>query len=133
MLGENIKIARKNKGLTQEELALKLNVVRQTVSKWEKNLSVPDADLLEKLAETLDTDVYILLGCEPIEQKDDTHKKGLDAVAEQLSRINEQEAAKIRSIKKIWRAIGIILLAVIFLCIVWYVFGRAVTINENVT
>lgn len=39
MLNENLKILRKNKGLSQEELAIKLNVVRQTVSKWEKGVS----------------------------------------------------------------------------------------------
>ena len=49
MLSENIKRLRKAKGLSQEELAVKLNVVRQTVSKWEQGLSVPDADLLIKL------------------------------------------------------------------------------------
>ncbi len=40
MLGENIKAVRKSKGLSQQELAVKLNVVRQTVSKWEQGLSV---------------------------------------------------------------------------------------------
>ena len=39
MLNENIKRARKAKGLSQEELAAKLNVVRQTVSKWENGVS----------------------------------------------------------------------------------------------
>lgn len=39
MLNENIKALRKAKGLSQEELAIKLNVVRQTVSKWEKGVS----------------------------------------------------------------------------------------------
>ena len=48
MLQENIKVFRKERGLTQEELAIRLNVVRQTVSKWEKGLSVPDAELLQK-------------------------------------------------------------------------------------
>ena len=43
MLNENIKTIRKSKGLSQEELAAKLNVVRQTVSKWEQGLSVPDS------------------------------------------------------------------------------------------
>ena len=42
MLNENIKTIRKSKGLSQQELAVKLNVVRQTVSKWEQGLSVPD-------------------------------------------------------------------------------------------
>lgn len=39
MLNENIKAIRKTKGLSQEELAVKLNVVRQTISKWEKGVS----------------------------------------------------------------------------------------------
>ncbi len=39
MINENIRKARKEKGISQEELAIKLNVVRQTVSKWEKGVS----------------------------------------------------------------------------------------------
>lgn len=62
MLNENIKIIRKSKGLSQEELAVKLNVVRQTISKWEQGLSVPDADLLISLSEVLETPVSTLLG-----------------------------------------------------------------------
>ena len=46
MINENIKHFRKTRGMSQEEMAVKLNVVRQTVSKWEKGLSVPDADVL---------------------------------------------------------------------------------------
>ena len=42
MLKDNLKLARKAKGLSQEELAIKLNVVRQTISKWKQGLSVPD-------------------------------------------------------------------------------------------
>ena len=61
MLKENIKTLRKAKGLSQEELAIKLNVVRQTISKWEQGLSVPDAEMLIKLAEVLDTNVSTLL------------------------------------------------------------------------
>lgn len=62
MLSENIKTIRKAKGLSQEELAIRLNVVRQTVSKWEQGLSVPDADMLIALSETLETPVSTLLG-----------------------------------------------------------------------
>ena len=51
MLNENLKQLRKSKGLSQEELAIRLNVVRQTISKWEKGLSVPDADMLIKIAD----------------------------------------------------------------------------------
>jgi putative transcriptional regulator len=62
MLNENIKRIRKSKGLSQEELAIKLNVVRQTVSKWENGLSVPDSSMLIMLADELDTTVSELLG-----------------------------------------------------------------------
>ena len=62
MLNENIRAVRKAKGLSLEELAVKLNVVRQTISKWEKGLSVPDADLLIALSEALETPVSALLG-----------------------------------------------------------------------
>lgn len=62
MLNENIKVLRKSKGLSQQGLADKLNVVRQTVSKWEQGLSVPDSDLLIALSEALETPVSTLLG-----------------------------------------------------------------------
>ena len=62
MLSENIKVVRKSKGLSQEELAIKLHVVRQTVSKWENGLSVPDSDMLLTIAEALETPVSTLLG-----------------------------------------------------------------------
>ena len=62
MLSDNIKNLRKQKGYTQETLAQALNIVRQTVSKWENGYSVPDADMLEKLAEVFEVPVTDLLG-----------------------------------------------------------------------
>ena len=62
MLNETIKAIRKSKGLSQEELAIKLNVVRQTISKWEQGLSVPDSDMLISISEALETSVSTLLG-----------------------------------------------------------------------
>ena len=107
MLNENMKALRKNKGLTQEELANRLSVVRQTVSKWEKGLSVPDAEMLQKIADVLESDVSQLLGA-PIQQNENT-----DVIAEQLSRINEQLAVKNNRSRKIWKAVGIILAIII--------------------
>lgn len=69
MFSENLKTIRKEKGYTQEELAIKVNVVRQTVSKWEKGLSVPDADVLLHIAEVLEVSVSELLGAK-IKQED---------------------------------------------------------------
>ena len=62
MLGDNIRSIRKAKGLSQEEFAIKLYVVRQTVSKWERGLSVPDSEMLVHMAESLETPVSVLLG-----------------------------------------------------------------------
>ena len=107
MLNENMKALRKNKGLTQDELASRLNVVRQTISKWEKGLSVPDAEMLQKIADVLESDVSQLLGA-PIKQNEN-----VDVIAEQLSRINEQLVAKNNRSRKIWKAVGIILAIII--------------------
>ena len=90
MLSENIKAIRKSKGLSQQELAIKLNVVRQTVSKWEQGLSVPDSDLLISLSEALETPVSTLLGETVEETKADTVK----ALSEKLEIINLQFARR---------------------------------------
>lgn len=125
MLAENIKTVRKQRGMTQEELAARLNVVRQTVSKWEKGLSVPDAELLKKLAEILETDVSTLLGA-PINTESNANE-----IAEQLSRINEQLATKARNLRRIWLAVGIIILSIVVLNILLVIFGRTTSVNEN--
>ena len=102
MFNENLKIIRKAKGYTQEELAIKIHVVRQTISKWEKGLSVPDADMLSKLADVLEINVSELLGSEI---KEETNK---NEVSEQLAKISEQLALKNRRRKRIWKVIGFI-------------------------
>ena len=107
MLNENIKTLRKTKGLTQDELAIRLNVVRQTVSKWEKGLSVPDAEMLQRIADVFEVNVSQLLGA-AISQNEN-----VDIIAEQLSRINEQLIVKNNRSRKIWKTIGIILAIVI--------------------
>ena len=107
MLGEKIKAFRKSKGFTQEELAIRLNIVRQTVSKWEKGISVPDAENLQKLADVLDVDVKQLLG---VDVDVDIEKSNKELV-EQLARINEQLIIKNRRAKRIWKIVGIVLLS----------------------
>ena len=113
MLKENIKNLRKSKGLSQEELAVKLHVVRQTVSKWENGLSIPDAAELISLAEELDTPVGVLLGeTVPEHEPDD-----MSALSEKLAAINlqlaERSAAKRKAIR--WALIFIcVLIAAVF-------------------
>lgn len=112
MLSENLKTLRMQKGFTQEELAARLNVVRQTVSKWEKGLSVPDAELLTRLAEVLEVPVSTLLGSTIPDDKEP------DDIARQLARINEQLAVKNRRSRRIWKAVAAILIAVIIFNVV---------------
>lgn len=97
MLNENIKAIRKSKGLSQEELAIKLNVVRQTISKWEQGLSVPDSDMLISISEVLETPVSTLLGETVIESKVDD----LKAISEKLEIINLQLAQRKTTRRKI--------------------------------
>ena len=86
MLKDNLKTLRKNKGLSQEELSIKLNVVRQTISKWETGLSVPDAEMLVTISELFETPVSEILG-ESIEEKE---TNDLKVISEKLEVINEQ-------------------------------------------
>lgn len=114
MLAENLKMLRKAKGYSQEELASKIHVVRQTVSKWEKGLSVPDAELLTRTAEVLEVPVVRLLGStEALPEKQQDVPPGTEAIAEQLSRINEQLVIRNRRAGRVWRIIGYILLSVL--------------------
>lgn len=109
MLNENIRAIRKSKGLSQEELAIKLNVVRQTISKWERGLSVPDSDMLISISEVLETPVSTLLGETVIESKVDD----LTAISEKLEIINLQLAQRKTTRRKILHWLLILLCAVI--------------------
>lgn len=103
MLGDNIAALRKQRGMTQQTLADALYVTRQTISKWEKNLSVPDADALVRLADALETTVQTLLGQQaaaPAEPSD---------IAVALGRINDQLAIQNRRRSRIWKVIAWIL------------------------
>lgn len=120
MLNENLKSFRKSKGLTQEELAARLSVARQTVSKWENGLSVPDADALIQVAEILEVSVSELLGSTVKESVGETT---ISDVAEQLSRINEQLAIKNRRTNRIWKTVVIVVATVILLNVLLLIFS----------
>ena len=105
MFSENLKILRKQKGLTQEALAIKLHITRQTISKWEKGLSVPDAEQLVRLAEVLEVPITQLLG----QKVADTTNE--NEVAEYLAQIAKQLAIKNRRTKLIVKIVVGILVA----------------------
>lgn len=131
MLNENLKTLRKNKGYSQEQLAVRLNVVRQTVSKWEKGLSVPDAQMLMDIAEVFSVSVSELLGND-IEQE--TKQDSLEVIAQELAKLNElmaiEQKRKEETKKKIIEIVGVILFIVFIFAIydewneIWYEFGQ---------
>ena len=117
MLGENLKALRKQRGMSQEVMAQQLNVVRQTVSKWEQGLSVPDAQMLTNIAELFEVPVSSLLG-ESIEEN-----VNVNEIAVQLAVLNQQLAARRGRTRKIVRIVliaaaaliaGYILLHIVF-------------------
>ncbi len=115
MLNENIKAIRKSKGLSQQELAVKLNVVRQTISKWEQGLSVPDSVMLISISEVLETSVSTLLGENIIESETDD----LKAISAKLEVINLQLAQRKTIRKRIlhWLLISLCVVIVIIFAI----------------
>lgn len=133
MLGDNIRELRKQKGYSQEMLAEKLNVVRQTVSKWEKGYSVPDAEMLERMAELFEVSVGDLLGKEtPVQQSG----VGMEEVVQQLILLNDQLARQRYARKRAWKIFGIVLAgiaglvsAVIISCVILF---SVVNVAESV-
>lgn len=115
MLSHNIRMLRKEKGLSQQELACRLNVVRQTVSKWEQGLSVPDADLLIRLSQVLGTPVSVLLG----ENRQEKETDDLKIIAEKLEGINQQLAKSKRRKEYIVLVISVVACIGILAGMIW--------------
>ena len=104
MFAGNLKTLRRARGLSQEELAGRLHVTRQTISKWENALSVPDAELLLRLAEELEVPVSRLLGG-PVEEE-----PAPDQVAAHLAELNRLLAERNRRSRRIWRVVAGVLI-----------------------
>ena len=125
MLKENIKILRKQKGLSQEELSIKLNVVRQTISKWEQGLSVPDAEMLVSISEALDTSVSTLLG----QTITEVENNELKIISEKLELINRQLYQQIKSKRKKNLSLLIIANIIIVLTFILFLFLNSPYLN----
>lgn len=123
MLNKNLRTLRKQKGLTQEGLAAQLHVARQTISKWESGVSVPDADTLLQMAEILEVDVCELLGDVNISEKEKPD------IVRELEHINQQMAERNRRVKRIWKMIMILGIAVIL----WGAIGAGIGILNYYT
>ena len=69
-----IKELREQRGMTQKELAEKMQVSFQTISKWENGVNMPDITNIPKLADLFEVSADVLLGLQPMEQKTDWRK-----------------------------------------------------------
>ena len=114
MLKDNIKILRKQKGLSQEELSIKLNVVRQTISKWEQGVSVPDSEMLISISKVFDTPVSTLLG----ENISENNSDNLKDISEKLEIINLQLAEKKENKRIFWHYFFIVLCIILLLFLI---------------
>ena len=119
-----IKEARIKKGMTQQQLADSVYVTRQTISKWEKNYSVPDAEVFVKLADVLEVQTSQLLEVK-VDSDVQTTEEKQNAYAEQLAHIAEQMAIRNRQRKRIWKTIGIAFAVIIVVCIILIVMNIA--------
>ncbi len=132
MLSENIKNLRKEKGMSQEELALRLNVVRQTVSKWEQNLSVPDSEMLVKIAEIFEVPVSRLLG-ETVEESDT--KTELEKISQKLENLNSLMAERNMRSRRMWLTViavcAIIIAAVMLAFSVIFIIGMIISLSPS--
>ena len=115
MLSDNIKILRKKKGYSQETLAEQLHVVRQTISKWEKGISVPDAVMLDRMAELFEVPVSVLLGGGlGVEEEEPSE---LNEIAQQLAVLNDQLVQQAVRRRKVIRYAFVGVFAAIFVLI----------------
>lgn len=115
MLSDNIKILRKKKGYSQETLAEQLHVVRQTISKWEKGISVPDAVMLDRMTELFEVPVSVLLGGGlEVEEEEPSE---LNEIAQQLAVLNDQLVQQAVRRRKVIRYAFIGVFAAIFVLI----------------
>ena len=127
MLKENIKKIRKSKGLSQQELAIKLNVVRQTISKWEQGLSVPDSEMLISISEVLETPVSTLLG----ETISEFKVNDLEVISEKLEIINLQLSQMKDLRRKIIHWFLILLFAIIIIAFTVLILSNSLYLDWN--
>ncbi len=117
MLHENLILLRKQRGMSQEVMAQRLNVVRQTVSKWARGVSVPDGQMLTRIADLFDVSVSDLLG--------EAKPQDVNEIAVQLALLNEQLANRSRRLRA-WCKGGLIALGVILVLWMFVEYGKKV-------
>lgn len=118
MLKDTIKKLRIQQGLSQDELAERVHVVRQTISKWERGTSVPDADSLMALARALGVSAAELLGESAMAEKEP------DDLAWETSLLDERIASESQRLDRLvralkWALVGAAVMVLVFGLFIW--------------
>lgn len=118
MLKDTIKKLRTEQGLSQDELAERVHVVRQTVSKWERGTSVPDADSLVALARALGVSAAELLGeSAMVEKKPDDLAWETSLLDERIASESQRLDRLVRALK--WTLVGAAVMVLVFGLFIW--------------
>lgn len=118
-MGEIISTLRKEKGMTQKDLAEQMGVTDKAVSKWERNLSCPDVTTIPRLAEVLDTTVERLLDVQPKENAASTETKRItDLILKAVSLAMGVAVVVLSILDRIEAKDGLSLLAIGMICLV---------------
>ena len=126
-IGSKLQNARNEKRLTQEQSAEMHGVSRQTISKWEQGLSVPDAEMLISISEELETPVSELLG----ENISETKVDDLKVISEKLEIINLQLSQRKNERRKVILWILILLCTIIIIISIFLFFLNSPYLNWN--
>ena len=119
-IGETIAYFRKQKGMTQSELAEKMNVTDKAVSKWERNLSCPDINTISKLADILDVSVEELLKTKKQDYSNSKIKKLINQILKAIGLAMGIGVVVLNILNKIELKSSIIMLGIGMFCIGLY-------------
>lgn len=111
-IGKFIKQKRKEKKLTQSELAEKLNVTDRAISKWENGICMPDSGIITELCKILNITINDLFSGEVVDMKDS--EKKLEKKLLEIIKLKEQKDKQLLSLEIF---IGILVSIILFACV----------------
>ena len=128
-IGETIASLRKQKGMTQNELAEKMNVTDKAVSKWERDLSCPDINTISKLADILDVSVEELLKAKKKENSNTKIKDLINLIFKAVALAMGIAVVVLNILNQIDVKSSIIMLGIGVACIAIYLLDNKETTN----
>lgn len=123
-IGETIASLRKKNGMTQNELAEKMNVTDKAVSKWERDISCPDINTISKLADILNVSVEELLSAKQKDYSNSKRKDLINLIFKAIALAMGIAVLVLNILNKIDLKSSIIMLAIGMICISIYILNK---------